>query len=101
MNVAFLWHMHQPSYWEADARRYRYPWAFLHAVRHYHMMGVMAKEHPEMAMTINVTPVLAEQLEDYGRNDFRDKILDVIRKPADGLDGEDVRLLLDHAFKGP
>jgi len=99
MNVAILWHMHQPSYWEADLGRYRYPWTFLHAARHYHMMAVMAKEHPQVAMTFNITPVLAEQLEDYSRPSFKDKILDAIRKPADSLEGEDVRLLLDHAFK--
>lgn len=99
MRVAFLWHMHQPSYREADTGRYRYPWAFLHATRHYHMMGVLAKEHPEMAMTINVTPSLTEELRDYSGDEFKDKILDAVRKPADSLDGEEVRTLLDHAFK--
>ncbi len=99
MKVAFLWHMHQPSYWEADLGRYRYPWAFLHAARHYHMMGVVAQECPEMPMTINVTPVLMEQLDDYARGNFKDKLLDEVRKPADSLDREEVEHFLDHAFK--
>ena len=99
MKVALLWHMHQPSYWEADTGRYRYPWAFLHAARHYHMMGILAKEQPEMAMTINVTPVLMEQLDDYSKDDFKDLLLDVVRKPADSLDSSDISRLLDHVFK--
>jgi alpha-amylase/alpha-mannosidase (GH57 family) len=99
MKVALLWHMHQPSYWEADAERYRYPWAFLHAARHYHMMGILAKENPEAAMTINVTPVLMEQLEDYSKDNFKDVLLDVVRKPADSLDSSDISRLLDHVFK--
>jgi len=99
MKIALLWHMHQPSYWEADSGRYRYPWTFLHAARHYHMMGLLAKENPQVSMTINVTPVLAEQLDDYSKPDFKDKLLDVIRKPADSLTGDDVPILLDHVFK--
>jgi hypothetical protein len=79
MKVAILWHMHQPSYWEADLGKYRYPWAFLHAARHYHMMGLLAKEHPETAMTINITPVLMEQLDDYAKEAFKDQLLDVVR----------------------
>jgi alpha-amylase/alpha-mannosidase (GH57 family) len=99
MKVALLWHMHQPSYWEADLGRYRYPWAFLHAARHYQMMGLLAREHPDVAMTINVTPVLLEQLADYSKESFRDQLLDVVRKPADALDSEEIGRLLDHAFK--
>ncbi len=99
MKVAILWHMHQPSYWEADLGKYRYPWAFLHAARHYHMMGLLAKETPEAAMTINITPVLMEQLDDYSKPSFRDQLLDVIRKPADSLDNEEIARLLDHVFK--
>jgi alpha-amylase/alpha-mannosidase (GH57 family) len=99
MKVAILWHMHQPSYWEADLGKYRYPWAFLHAARHYHMMGLLAQEHPEMAMTLNVTPVLMEQLIDYSRDDFKDQLLDVVRKPAEALEPEEIARLLDHVFK--
>ncbi len=99
MKVAVLWHMHQPSYWEADLGKYRYPWAFLHAARHYHMMGLLAKEHPELAMTINITPVLMEQLDDYSKDTFEDQLLEVIRKPADSLDSEEQARLLDHVFK--
>ncbi|MBI4604378.1 MAG: hypothetical protein HY721_20655 [Planctomycetes bacterium] len=99
MKVAILWHMHQPSYWEADLGKYRYPWAYLHAARHYHMMGLVAREHPEVAMTINVTPVLMEQLDDYSKDDFKDELLDVVRKPAEALDSEDLPRLLDHVFK--
>ncbi len=99
MKVAVLWHMHQPSYWEADLGKYRYPWAFLHAARHYHMMGLLAKETPEAAMTINITPVLMEQLDDYSKPNFHDQLLDVIRKPAESLDSEEIARLLDHVFK--
>jgi alpha-amylase/alpha-mannosidase (GH57 family) len=99
MRVAILWHMHQPNYWDAALGTYRYPWAFLHAARHYHMMGVLAAEHPEAAITINITPVLMEQLSDYSREDFRDQLLEVIRKPAADLNTEEVGQLVDHVFK--
>jgi alpha-amylase/alpha-mannosidase (GH57 family) len=50
-------------------------------------------------VTLNVTPVLMEQLEDYSRPAWKDRILDVIRKPAGALDADERAILLDHVFK--
>jgi alpha-amylase/alpha-mannosidase (GH57 family) len=99
LNVAILWHLHQPSYWDTGLGKYRYPWAFLHAARHYHAMAYLARLHPEVRLTFNLTPVLLEQLDHYSREDAGDVLLDVLRKPANDLDEEEVRRLLDHVFK--
>jgi alpha-amylase/alpha-mannosidase (GH57 family) len=99
VKVAILWHMHQPSYWDAQLGRYRYPWAFLHAVRHYHAMALLSKLHPRVRLTFNITPVLLEQLAHYARDPLADVLLEVLLKPADGLDEEETRRLLDHVFK--
>jgi alpha-amylase/alpha-mannosidase (GH57 family) len=50
-------------------------------------------------MTINVTPVLMEQLDDYSKPTFNDRILDVVRAPADSLSASEIATLLDHVFK--
>src|SRR2546426_10671901 len=99
LKVAILWHMHQPTYWDTQIGKFRYPWAFLHGMRHYHMMARLAEVHPEMRMTVNLTPVLLEQLEHYAGNSIQDVLLEAVMKPAADLNGEELRRLLDHVFK--
>src|SRR4026207_628318 len=82
---ALLWHMHQPSYWDSRLGKYRYPWAFLHGARHYHLMAHLADLHPDMRMTINLTPVLLDQLEHYSGEQIQDVLLETILKPAADL----------------
>jgi len=61
LNVAFLWHMHQPDYRDADGVM-GMPWVFLHAIKDYYDMPWMLSRHKGLKATFNLTPSLIEQL---------------------------------------
>ena len=63
MKVAFLWHMHQPSYIDSQGRFFM-PWVFLHAIKDYYDMPQLASEYG-MRATFNLTPILMVQLQKY------------------------------------
>ena len=84
--LAILWHQHQPLYKDLQARRsrgsYRFPWVRLHAIRDYYAMAAMLEQHPEVHLTINLTPVLLQQLEDYAERGATDRALELTLTPA-------------------
>jgi len=97
VRLAILWHMHQPLYREAATGTYVLPWVRLHATRAYADMAWILERHPGIRVTVNFTPVLLDQLEDYVAGRARDAILEIsARDPAD-LSPEERRRLL-HSF---
>src|SRR5262245_50085508 len=92
MRVVLLWHMHQPDY--RVGGRFVRPWVYLHALDGYSEMAARLEECPRMRAVANFTPVLVDQLEDYGRRLARwrqrgdaigDPLLDALRElPAPG-----------------
>jgi alpha-amylase/alpha-mannosidase (GH57 family) len=85
LKLAFLWHMHQPLYREPVTGEYLLPWVRLHATRAYNDMAWMLDRHPAIRCTVNFTPVLLEQLEDYVEGRARDRWLDLTARPAADL----------------
>jgi alpha-amylase/alpha-mannosidase (GH57 family) len=84
VRLAFLWHMHQPPYREADTGAFLLPWVRLHATRSYLDMASMLERHPGVRCTVNFTPILLEQLEDYVEGRAQDRFLELTaRAPAD------------------
>lgn len=87
--LAILWHQHQPLYKDLHATRpqgsYRFPWVRLHAIRDYYAMAAMLEQHPEVHLTINLTPVLLQQLEDYTERGATDCALEFTLTPAGRL----------------
>lgn len=87
--LALLWHQHQPLY--KDTRHagpkgsYRQPWVRLHALRDYYAMAALVAEHPSVHLTINLTPVLLWQLEDYLERGATDRVLELTLTPAERL----------------
>ena len=67
MNLAFLWHMHQPDYRNADGVM-QMPWVFLHAIKDYYDMPWMLERHGTLKATFNITPPLIAQLKLYYEN---------------------------------
>ena len=63
LNVAFLWHFHQPDYRHPEDGHAALPWVRMHAVRGYTDMVAALEEHPRARCTLNFTPVLLRQLE--------------------------------------
>jgi alpha-amylase/alpha-mannosidase (GH57 family) len=83
LNVAILWHQHQPYYKLGNS--YLLPWARLHATKDYHDIIAALDDFPNIRQTVNVVPSLLIQLIDYVENGATDTVLELSRKPADSL----------------
>jgi alpha-amylase/alpha-mannosidase (GH57 family) len=98
--VAWLWHHHQPLYRDPGAagRRgsYRQPWVRLHALRDYYSMAAIAAEH-DAHVTINLTPVLLDQIDDYLLG-ATDTALELTRRPAEELSEAEIETVLSTFF---
>ena len=79
--LAILWHQHQPFYKDTSRRNprgsYVQPWVRLHAVRDYYSMAAILKEHPGIHLTINLTPALLWQIDDYVTGQATDAALEL------------------------
>jgi alpha-amylase/alpha-mannosidase (GH57 family) len=88
LRLALLWHQHQPLYRDTRAAArgsYRQPWARLHALRDYHGMAALVAERPGVHLTINLTPVLLWQLDDYVARGATDGALELTLRPAETM----------------
>lgn len=87
--LALLWHQHQPCYGDFSRSEsggcFPVPWVRLHSVRDYYSMAAMVADFPEIHLTINLTPVLLRQIEDYVERDATDTALDLTRTPTPEL----------------
>ncbi|CUQ67916.1 glycoside hydrolase family 57 protein [Candidatus Nitrospira inopinata] len=89
IHLAILWHQHQPLYKNLHSKRpqgsYRFPWVRLHAIRDYYAMAALLEQHPQVHLTINLTPVLLWQIEDYVERGATDRALELTMTPAHRL----------------
>ena len=87
--LALVWHQHQPCYKDtaalAQAGSYRAPWVRLHALRDYYAMAALLAAYPRVHATINLTPILIWQIEDYVAHGATDQALELTMKPAEDL----------------
>jgi alpha-amylase/alpha-mannosidase (GH57 family) len=97
LSVCFLWHFHQPQYQDLTSGTALLPWARLHCARNYTMMLQLLEEQPAAHVTINVTPVLAAQLDAYAHGRCRDEWLELASTPVTRL-GMDQRMRLIALF---
>lgn len=91
-HLALLWHHHQPVYRDFLATRgaaFRFPWVRLHAVRDYYGMAALLAAHPGVHATINFSPVLLRQLDDYVERGAEDRALALTRKAASRLSAKE------------
>ncbi len=98
VRLAFLWHMHQPLYREAETGEYLLPWVRLHAARSYNDMAAVLERHGRVRCTVNFTPVLLEQLEDQARGGAADRFAGLSACRAGDLSGEERQVLLGSFF---
>ena len=54
--------MHQPSYLDPLTNEMVLPWVRLHGVRGYYDIPFMARKFPEIRQTVNLVPVLLDQI---------------------------------------
>ncbi len=99
LNVALLWHMHQPYYVNPLTKTAMMPWVRLHAVKGYLDMVEMARRHPEVRMVMNMTPVLVKQIHELVTGEVKDLWETWSRIPAAELPVDIKRNILEHFFK--
>jgi len=65
LNLAIVWHQHQPMYWNRLTDEYELPWARIHGVQEYIDTARISAEYPDVHVTFNLQPSLLWQLKDY------------------------------------
>ncbi|MBI5805040.1 hypothetical protein HZA73_03240 [candidate division TA06 bacterium] len=98
LNVAFLWHMHQPCYRIPDSRVFRLPWVRLHGLKDYYDMLSNALKFPEIKVSFNLVPGLLEQLQDYTEGRATDQHFIVSQKQPSDLSEEERCFILKDFF---
>lgn len=102
VHLALLWHQHQPAYARVSRPSprgsYAAPWVRLHALRDYYSMASLIADHEGVRATINFSPILLEQLDDYGRG-ATDEALELTLVPAERLTSEQREKLLTTFFE--
>lgn len=92
--VTFLWHLHQPSYRTRDNVAHA-PWAAIHAGGSYSTLLRSIVDNEARGQVVNVVPTLVEQLEAYRNGIVKDPVIDALSTPADQLDKDQRRLLVE------
>lgn len=98
LNVAFLWHQHQPLYTDPATGEAALPWVRMHAIKDYYDMAAILKEYPSLRATFNLVPSLIDQLERYAEGDPVDLYQKMAQIPADRLDDSEKAFLLRRFF---
>jgi alpha-amylase/alpha-mannosidase (GH57 family) len=96
--LSIVWHQHQPLYYKNADGIYTRPWVRVHATKDYYDMAAMLKQYPGVKVTINLTPVLIRQLNDYVVNGAKDLYWVIAEKPAANLTSEEKDFLLRRFF---
>jgi len=98
LNLAFIYHMHQPYYKNLLTQESDLPWVRLHGVKDYLDMVQALDKFPKIKQTFNVVPSLFEQIEDYNNGTVKDKYSELTKKPATELNQQDKEFILQNFF---
>lgn len=101
LNVAFLWHQHQPYYKVAapDGKPFfAMPWVRLHGVKDYFDIPNYLTDFPTLKQNFNLVPSLLMQIEDYTEHGVEDHIMRLTRLPAGQLNEHDREQIIDDFF---
>jgi alpha-amylase/alpha-mannosidase (GH57 family) len=98
VNIAFLWHMHQPFYKDPLSGSYSLPWVRLHAIKGYYDMISILEDFPEIRVTFNLVPSLLVELIEYSQGKAFDLFLYHSAKEARELTPEEKRFILTNFF---
>ena len=72
--VIFVWHYHQPWYYDATSGYFVLPWVRMHSVGNYYKMAYIISKYPDVKATFTFSGSLLTQLIDYverGLMDYR------------------------------
>ncbi len=95
--ILFLWHLHQPNYKSPETDWYVLPWVRLHASCGYLDLISTLFQHEAIQTSLNVTPILLQQLKDYEEQPHGSH-MELTLKDASHLSDEEQDFLLKHFF---
>ncbi len=98
LNLAFIFHMHQPYYKDLLTGESPVPWVRLHGTKDYLDMVEILEAFPKIRQTFNIVPSLIEQVEDYTNRNVKDKFLELSYKKAQELSSEEKNFIEKHFF---
>ncbi len=98
LQVALLWHFHQPIYSEPDNCIYPLPWVRLHCLKDYLDMLKHVQNYPNIRVTFNFTPSLLIQIQQYQAGACTDKQYVLFKKNASELTLEEKTDILRDFF---
>ena len=80
LNLAIVFHQHQPYYKNKLTNTYEMPWVRVHSMTEYvDSPGILANTNTKI--TYNLVPSFVEQLVDYNRNETLDDHTDIAKRP--------------------
>lgn len=98
INLAFIWHLHQPCYKDPESNVYMMPWVRLHAIKDYLNILKILDNHPNIKQTFNIVPLLLEQIEDYTKNHAHDLHSQLTISKIEDMDDIDKNFILNNFF---
>src|SRR6184192_3885888 len=101
LQVAFIWHMHQPYYKDDLTSTYLLPWVRLRSAKDYYKMPALLDGYPKVRATFNLVPSLLAQIEDYGKAESVDLFLNLSQRAAGDLSGEERDFVLRWMRESP
>ena len=101
VNLALLWHMHQPYYEDLATGEHILPWVRLHAIKDYWGMVALLEEFPRLRVTFNLVPSLVVQVQAFADDRARDRHLALGLKPAQDLTNDEAHWLVANGFHAP
>lgn len=104
LHLVLLWHMHQPDYRDPETNEFLYPWVYLHALKDYSDMAWHLEQRSGIRATVNLVPILLDQIEDYASQfrtrDVRDPLLRLLVNPdPERMSTEERQRVLDSCFR--
>lgn len=97
LNIAFIWHFHQPNYQQNFNSDFLLPWVRLHASKDYLDMLKRMDNFPSLKLNFNFSPVLLSSLQKYLAG-FQDLHLKLLLKDENELTEQDKIFILNNYF---
>ncbi|MBQ8635217.1 hypothetical protein IJ425_03595 [bacterium] len=97
LNVAFIWHFHQPNYQQNYDSDFLLPWVRLHATKDYLDMLKRMDAFEGLKLNFNFSPVLLTALQKY-INGYKDLHLKLLLTDEKDLSEQDKIFILNNYF---
>jgi alpha-amylase/alpha-mannosidase (GH57 family) len=98
INLLFVWHMHQPDYFDPDYSEIELPWVKLHGCKGYTDMAWHLQAHPGIKATFNFSGTLLRELALLASDTRRDRYRELSMKRPEDLTYDEKVYILKHFF---